>query len=287
LTAIPADTVRAVIDAGLVESIDYRPSRERELLARTAPLETEELNWVRQLADDPQVLEQSDYLELPAERRALIQDGAYRLVRYRVTGEERDAANAAQSYRLLQAINRNPPSRLEVERPVLPENGHESRTLQFGLGSRGDQAFAEYGLRMAYHDLQDNLEGFPMGAQIEIAQLRMRQYEGNRWKLQRLDLAGIRSLTPAWSVASAIAPRRKPKSSYNCAGTTTDEPCVLAGRAIGSGLFVMGRGFAFLLLGHTGNADVGDAHHFGLLEQLCLVGTRFWHHQAVLGVAIV
>ncbi|MCQ2046457.1 membrane protein [Stutzerimonas stutzeri] len=212
LTAIPADTVRAVIDAGLVEGIDYRPSRERELLARTEPLETEELNWVRQLADDPQLLEQSGYLELPAERRALIQDGAYRLVRYRVTGEERDAANAAQSYRLLQAINRNPPPRLEVERPILPEYGHESRTLQFGLGSHGDRAFAEYGLRMAYHDLLDNLEGFPMGAQIEIAQLRMRQYEGNRWTLQRLDLAGIRSLTPvtpllrpwSWQVAAGL-----------------------------------------------------------------------------------
>lgn len=212
LTAIPADTVRAVIDAGLVADIDYRPSRERELLTRTAPLESEELRWVRQLADDPQQLERDDFQALPSERRALIQDGAYRLVRYRVTGEERDPANAAHSYRLLQAINRNPPPRLDVERPVLPENGHESRTLQFGVGSRDERAFAEYGLRMAYHDLIDNLEGFPLGAQIEIAQLRLRQYEGNHWKLQRLDLAGIRSLTPltpllrpwSWQIAAGL-----------------------------------------------------------------------------------
>ncbi|EXF46921.1 hypothetical protein BAY1663_00646 [Pseudomonas sp. BAY1663] len=212
LTAIPADTVRVVIDAGLVEGIDYRPSRERELLTRTAPLDSEELDWVSQLAGDPQVLGQHDYLALPDERRALIQDGAYRLVRYRVTGEERDPANAAHSYRLLQAINRNPPPRLDVARPILPEHGHESRTLQFGLGGRGEHAFAEYGLRMAYHDLLDNLEGFPLGAQIEIAQLRLRQYEGNRWKLQRLDLAGIRSLTPvtpllrpwSWQIAAGL-----------------------------------------------------------------------------------
>jgi len=212
LTAIPSDTVRAVIDAGLVESIDYRPSRERELLTRTASLEGEELYWVRQLAAAPQSLEDKDYLAVPAERRALIQDGAYRLVRYRATGEERDSANAAHSYRLLQAINRNPPPRLDVERPTLPEYGHESRTLQFGIGSRGDRAFAEYGLRMAYHDLLDNLEGFPLGAQIEIAQLQLRQYEGSHWKLQRLDLAGIRSLTPltsllrpwSWQVAAGL-----------------------------------------------------------------------------------
>ena len=38
LTAIPTDTVKAVKEAGLVEKIDYRPSRERELLERAAGL---------------------------------------------------------------------------------------------------------------------------------------------------------------------------------------------------------------------------------------------------------
>jgi hypothetical protein len=57
-------------------------------------------------------------------------------------------------------------------------------------------AFAEYGLRMAYHDLNDNAYGFPLGAQIEILQLKLRQYEDSHWQLQQLDLATIRSLTP-------------------------------------------------------------------------------------------
>ncbi len=49
---------------------------------------------------------------------------------------------------------------------------------------------------MAYHDLNDNAYGFPLGAQIEILQLKVRQYEGNDWQVQQLDLATIRSLTP-------------------------------------------------------------------------------------------
>lgn len=49
---------------------------------------------------------------------------------------------------------------------------------------------------MAYHDLNDNAQGFPLGAQIEILGMQVRQYEGNHWQLQRLDLANIRSLTP-------------------------------------------------------------------------------------------
>jgi hypothetical protein len=210
LTAIPADTVRAVKDAGLIERIDYRPSREHELLARVAPLDAREQEWVQRLAENDAWLQDAEYLALPAERRAMIQDGAYRLLRYQKTGAARDAASAERSYRLLQAINRNPPPRQDVERPLLPEDGHRSRALQLGVGNRGDRAFAEYGLRMAYHDLLDNLDGFPLGAQIELGELKLRQYEGNHWQVQQFDLISIRSLTPrtrllkpwSWQVAT-------------------------------------------------------------------------------------
>src|SRR5690606_25053901 len=52
LPAIPADTVRAVKDAGLVQKVNYRPSREKELLARAAPLQPEEISWAQAVAAD-------------------------------------------------------------------------------------------------------------------------------------------------------------------------------------------------------------------------------------------
>ncbi|MDR0281171.1 MAG: DUF4105 domain-containing protein [Paucimonas sp.] len=212
LTAIPTDTVKAVKHAGLVERVDYRPSRERELLARAEPLDKNEQQQVLSLAADTGHLQSPDFTALPKPRQALVQDAAYRLERYRATGQERDPAQAKRSFELLRAINRNPPPPLEVERPGLPEDGHESRTWQLGVGTREDRAFAEYGLRMAYHDLNDNAYGFPLGAQIEILQLKLRQYEGNDWQVQRLDLATIRSLTPrndllkpwSWQVAGGL-----------------------------------------------------------------------------------
>lgn len=196
LTAIPTDTVKAIKAAGLVEKTIYRPSRERELLNRAEPLNDDEQQWVLKVSADQKQMQAPDYRALPKARQALIQDAAYRLERYRANGLERDAGRAQRSFELLQAINRNPPPELEIERPGLPEDGHESRTWQLGVGSREDRAFAEYGLRMAYHDLNDNAYGFPLGAQIEILQLKVRQYEGNDWQVQRLDLATIRSLTP-------------------------------------------------------------------------------------------
>jgi hypothetical protein len=179
-----------------VEKIDYRPSRERELLERAKPLDSTEQQWVLDVSADQKQLQNPEYLAQPKERRALIQDAAYRLERYRANGLERDAERSQRSFELLRAINQNPPPALDIERPGLPEDGHESRTWQAGVGTRDDKAFAEYGLRMAYHDLNDNAYGFPLGAQIEILQLKLRQYEGNQWQLQQLDLATIRSLTP-------------------------------------------------------------------------------------------
>ena len=196
LTAIPTDTVKAVKEAGLVESIQYRPSRERELLSRAEPLSPEEQQWVLKISADQTQLQDPAFKAQPRARQALIIDAAYRLERYRANGQERDPARAQRSFELLRAINQNPAPELDIPQPGLPEDGHESRTWQLGLGTRGDKAFGEYGLRMAYHDLNDNNESFPLGAQIEILQLKLRQYEGNDWQVQRLDLATIRSLTP-------------------------------------------------------------------------------------------
>ncbi|KQW18654.1 MULTISPECIES: Lnb N-terminal periplasmic domain-containing protein [Pseudomonas] len=196
LTAIPTDTVKAVKEAGLVESIQYRPSRERELLSRAEPLSDDEQQWVLKVSADQQQLQAPGFKALPRERQALIIDAAYRLERYRANGQERDPQRSQRSFELLRAINQNPAPELDIPQPGLPEDGHQSRTWQAGLGTRGDRAFGEYGLRMAYHDLNDNAESFPLGAQIEILQLKLRQYEGNDWQVQQLDLATIRSLTP-------------------------------------------------------------------------------------------
>ncbi|VVQ35945.1 hypothetical protein PS943_04557 [Pseudomonas fluorescens] len=196
LTAIPTDTVKAVKEAGLVESIQYRPSRERELLSRAEPLTHSEQAWVLKVSADQKQLQEPAFKAQPKDRQALIIDAAYRLERYRANGQERDPQRAQRSFELLRAINQNPAPELDIPQPGLPEDGHESRTWQAGIGTRGDKAFGEYGLRMSYHDLNDNAESFPLGAQIEILQMKLRQYEGNHWQLQQLDLATIRSLTP-------------------------------------------------------------------------------------------
>ncbi|MFP3527576.1 hypothetical protein SB912_34290, partial [Pantoea sp. SIMBA_072] len=73
-------------------------------------------------------LQSPEFKALPRERQALVQDAAYRLERYRANGQERDPGQAKRSFELLRAINSNPPPPLQIERPGLPEDGHDSRT---------------------------------------------------------------------------------------------------------------------------------------------------------------
>ena len=195
ITAIPTDTVRSIKQAGMIEEIEFRPSRERELLTRAKSLSVPEQALAVKISQGQLPADGSALQALPTSQQAQVQDAAYRLLRYNAENEDRNDAVAERSYALLRAMNKNPPSPLDIPRPELAEEGHPSRTWQLGAGSRDNDAFAEYGLRMAYHDLHDNLAGFPLGAQIEIAQLKLRQYQNNEWKLQQLDFATIRSLT--------------------------------------------------------------------------------------------
>lgn len=195
ITAIPTDTVRSIKQAGMIEGIEFRPSRERELLERAKSLSEPEQALALKISQGQLPPADSALQALPADKQAEVQDAAYRLLRYNAESEERNSVIAERSYALLRAMNKNPPPALDIPRPELAEEGHPSRTWQLGAGTRVNDAFAEYGLRMAYHDLHDNLAGFPLGAQIEIAQLKLRQYQGNDWKLQQLDFATIRSLT--------------------------------------------------------------------------------------------
>ncbi len=99
LTAIPTDTVKAVKAAGLVESIQYRPSRERELLSRAEPLDPEEQQWVLKVSADQKQLQDPAFKAQPRDRQALIIDAAYRLERYRANGRSatRRAPSAASN----------------------------------------------------------------------------------------------------------------------------------------------------------------------------------------------
>jgi hypothetical protein len=132
LTAIPTDTVKAVKESGLVEHIEYRPSRERELLSRAEPLSNDEQQWVLKVSADQQQLQDPTSRLCRSDRQALIHRRV-RIVWSAIAPMARSVIRAcAAQFRTAAGDQQNPAPELQIPQPGLPEDGHESRTWQAG-----------------------------------------------------------------------------------------------------------------------------------------------------------
>jgi hypothetical protein len=201
LKAIPSDTVRAVVDAGMVQDISYRPSMTTVIKQRAQWLDSAQLATVWSLgAAEQTVPPVSDSRETP-ETTARILELAFDYSRYRAlqNAAVRDE-HADQSYRLLKARSELPAGNVwaDITRPLSrPEQGHRTARLALGGGRLDGRSFISARLRPAYHDILDPLPGYSRGAQINFLDIRGRYFPDNSsLKLDRLTIIDILSLTP-------------------------------------------------------------------------------------------
>ncbi len=207
-TAIPADTVRAVIEEGLTTSVTFKPSATTELQSRIGELSDTEADMARALSDSIEVLDSPAYQDLPNERKARVVQVAYSFLRYRQLKILRDETLAERSHALLKELNGLPADRHQVAVPRRPEEGHKTRMFGLTTGMDNDRAYGQLDLRVTYHDLLDNPVGYPRGAQIAMGNSEIRYTEGGDLALNRFDLIDIVSLSeidrflasPSWHV---------------------------------------------------------------------------------------
>ena len=199
LTAIPVDTVRAVEDAQLIESISYRPARATEIQFALEAMSEQHREIVLRLSEDINITESEAFLELPVKQQKSVIDLAYKYLRYQKTKQSRDPATAKRSHQLLQKLNSYPVDiniSSTITTPIAPEKGHRSKRTTAGLGQRLNNNYAEFGFKMSFHDLEDNKDGFLQGAQINIGSIKIRAEENVGLRLHQLDFVDIFSLTP-------------------------------------------------------------------------------------------
>jgi hypothetical protein len=199
VTAIPVDTVRAIDKAGLIESVSYRPAQVTEIQAALETIPVQHREIVLQLSENIDVSRSDAFTGLTVKEQKQITDLAYKYLRYQNTEKSRDPAIAKRSFQLLQQLNAYPKDidiTTQIVTPVPPEKGHKSKRVTFGLGERNDNQYAEVGFKMAFHDLEDDEDGFLQGAQINIGNLRVRAEDNVGLRLYQFDLVDIFSLTP-------------------------------------------------------------------------------------------
>ncbi|MCF6241518.1 MAG: DUF4105 domain-containing protein [Bacteroidales bacterium] len=199
LTAIPVDTVRAIKNAKLIKSVSYRPARASRIQYTLTTMDQQQRTLVLKLAEDINILQSDDFASLPTKEQKQIVDLAYKYLRYQKTKQARDPASAKRSHRLLQKLN-DYPVEIDISNtmpvPSAPEEGHKSKRATLALGQRLNNNYAELGFKMAFHDLEDNKEGFLQGAQINIGSIKIRAEDNVGLRLYQLDFVDIFSLTP-------------------------------------------------------------------------------------------
>ncbi|NOY62708.1 MAG: DUF4105 domain-containing protein [Gammaproteobacteria bacterium] len=292
VTAIPIDTVKAIERAGMIESRHFRPARITELAALIEMLSDREQTLMQQLAADPAIIESAAFTHLSDERRARIIDTAYRYQRYQQSGEARSDEQARNSHRLLTLLNsysgtvQNP----TVTVPSRPELGHHSRRVSMSLGERNNERFTEVALRMAFHSLEDNEEGFLRGAQINMANVQLRVADSGKFRLQQLDVIDIFSLTPrtrffkpmSWKVYTGlerqITDGKDRLTAHVTAGWGASYSVAEDGLfyALATGRLEHNKGFSTRRLEPAAGIDSGFLWHFGKsTARLTLSGERF------------
>ncbi len=198
VVAIPIDTVRVVEEAGMVESVFYRTSAQTILEFEINQLKPSQQQLAEELSADIAASESDAFTDLPADKQRDVVSVSYGYLRYLNEGEERDDAVAKRSFKLLRMLSGYEPD----PDPQLPPrgedplDGHDTQMFSVSAGVEEDDAFSDLEWRISYHDLLDNIEGYPENTSLNMGRIVVRAKEGSGLRLQQFDIIEIDSLYP-------------------------------------------------------------------------------------------
>ncbi len=199
--AIPSDTVRWVVDRGLVEEVYYRPSAATSVSHSIDSLPGDHQTLAAAIANGYVDADAPEVRALSDEERARVLDTTYDYVRYQSEADGWAREHAAPlSHDLLRersrirgvAAKEGPP-----EPAIRDDQGHDTFRASLSGGRIGDRNFTELTLRPAYHDVLDPPAGYRGGAQLQFLRLDARLYTDNdELQIEQLTGVEIRSLSP-------------------------------------------------------------------------------------------
>ena len=198
---IPMDTVRAVIGAGLVDNVVWRPSRALQILHILSLLPEREAELAVEIVDGTAPAGAVLSEPVPDATKARTLELAALLAQYRIAKKGMEHKVFQERFHAILSARTRLGTVEEVAKPLPvpdpPEDGHRSARAHIGGGWRGSEGFLEAGIRPAYHDYTDPPEGYTPGSLIEFVSGTVRWYpEGDRVRLSQLDLIRIESLDP-------------------------------------------------------------------------------------------
>ncbi len=195
---IPLDSFKAVFRSrDLVKDINYRPSRQKQIIEAVAGMNSEQKKLYFKGVKDKKY-DLSD--DLSEDEKSDILGAAYQFIQYQYVAKELELADyRKQSFDVLRQRSKLKTKEKEkIIKAKSPLESHESMRMTVGAGVKDGNVFEEIAYRPAYHSLTDNNFGLLKGAEINFLETKLRHYnQDNKTVLQNLDLLTIRSISPA------------------------------------------------------------------------------------------
>lgn len=225
LTAIPADTVREIGRAGLIDGARWLPSTTTLLRHELAAVPAGQRAWIETLVKDPAEGGRPDFRAMDPDARARLVAVADRLLTYRTRRAPKTAERARTRLAMLSllaeqtgrggnaggtgdaggptgartgnASDRGGTSAGPPLPPPSPDAGHRTTLASLGVGTDDGLGHVELGVRASYHDLLDPAAGYVPGAGISLGELRVRADEDGEARIESFAVIGLRSLAPS------------------------------------------------------------------------------------------
>lgn len=186
--AIPIDTLRSVVNSGLVKETIYRPSKRKKMLQISQDIH-ELPNAIAFTKSDEYNLSQLSRLNKTQKAKTL-ELATHQLQIKHSNGDIGKKEYLTHFLNILKA--RSKLGKIEhapIIKPTLPRQGHKSTKATFSY-AKEDEFSAR--LKIAYHDIYDNESGYIPGAYIDFLDTAI-SYKNKQLTLKEINLLNIRS----------------------------------------------------------------------------------------------
>ena len=198
---LPSDTVRTVMDSGIVDDIKYRASqgtRIRKMISLLDSSGQQQSFDISFLKNDPA---QVKVLPLTNTEKIKILDLASGFLQFRFSRKEIEKDVYSRSYlEILSArshLGAAPENLYRLEEPASPDTGHGTTRISAATGVHRGKLFGEVEIRPEFHALLDPDDGYLPGAQIKFLDTAVRYGGGyEHFYLKSLHVIDIVSISP-------------------------------------------------------------------------------------------
>ena len=203
LAVQPADTIKILAEQeGLITKVTYRPAILSRMEHKIDQMNDVEKDVLYDLVENGDALKEAPYQQLEIPQKALILDTYLDYLEHEGLGEADFDPKKPLRIPHVVLLER---SKLKYKRQhtkmtefsAPPETAHGADRFRLGIGVNDNELFQEIAYRPTLHDIMARDKGYKEDSQFMFLDIAARYYyESKRYRLDRLRLLDIVSLTP-------------------------------------------------------------------------------------------